>query len=376
MLFEYLYQHSGIYLFYSRLFATSMATIFAFFLAMVLFPFYIGMLRRFNFNSELTASEHTVEPVMPAGILFMLIIWLTSLLTVRFNSYVVSALIIYTFFGLIGAIDDLAKVINKRRLAQGKIAKQSYQYKSDGISSNLRLALYILISLAAAVVAYKYIPNINGHITVPFYKGYPYFPSWLFIPCMALTIAVMANGVNFNDGFDTLATIPLITCLLFVGVIAYISSNAVWCRYLLLPHIPNVEEILPLIGAVIGTLLAYLWFNAPPSTIIMGDSGAVALGGMVGIMFVFIKAWLFLPIVGFIFFMEFTSVFLQIGWFKLSKGKRLFLMAPIHHHFQILMRKKPYYKNDFLIKTKIAWRFHIVSVILLVVGLILFLKVR
>jgi phospho-N-acetylmuramoyl-pentapeptide-transferase len=107
----------------------------------------------------------------------------------------------------------------------------------------------------------------------------------------------------------------------------------------------------------------------------MGDSGAVGLGGMVGIMFIFIKAEFYLPIIGFIFFIEFISDILQIGYFKLTH-KRIFLRAPIHHHFQFKMRKKPFYRDDFHIKSKIAWRFHIISVILLVVGLILFLKVH
>jgi phospho-N-acetylmuramoyl-pentapeptide-transferase len=160
-----------------------------------------------------------------------------------------------------------------------------------------------------------------------------------------------------------------------VGVVSFISSNSVWSNYLLIPHIIGLQELLPLIGAVIGTLLAYLWFNSPPSTIIMGDSGSVGLGGLIGILFVFTKTGFYLPIVGFIFLIEFVSVFLQIGYFKLTK-KRIFLMAPIHHHFQIMMRKSGNYAGEFQIKSKISWRFHILSVVLLVLGLALFLKVR
>jgi phospho-N-acetylmuramoyl-pentapeptide-transferase len=200
-------------------------------------------------------------------------------------------------------------------------------------------------------------------------------PFWLFIPFMALTIAVMANGVNFTDGFDTLAAVPLITCAVFVGVISYISQNSVWTSYLLIPHIPGVEELVPVAGAVIGTLLAFLWFNSPPSSIIMGDSGSVGLGGMVGVMFIFIKAGFYLPIVGFVFLMEFVSDILQIGYFKLTR-KRIFRCAPIHHHFQFGMRSNARYSSEFHIVSKITWRFHIVSIILLVAGLILFLKVR
>lgn len=378
MLLEFFFQQTSLYLFNSRLFCTGVATVLSFLCAMVLLPPYIRLLRKMHLSSEFQTGENQTEPVMPAGILFLIIVALTTLVAVRINSYVISALIIYIFFGIIGAIDDIAKVLNKKRVLQGTISKQDYQYKADGISSTLRLILYIGISLGVATLAYIYIPNINGTISIPFmsiHKTNPYMPFWLFIPFMTMTIAILANGVNFTDGIDTLATVPSITSLLFVGIISLVSSNSVWSKYLLIPHIPGLIELLPLIGAVSGTLLAYLWFNSPPSTIIMGDSGSVGLGGLIGIMFVFTKAGFFLPIVGFIFIMEFVSVVIQIGYFKLTR-KRVFLMAPIHHHFQIMMQRSGRYAGSFQIKSKVMWRFHIISVILLILGLVLFLKVR
>jgi phospho-N-acetylmuramoyl-pentapeptide-transferase len=378
MLVEYLFQHTGMQLLASRLFSLSAATVISFLLAMLLFPPYIRYLRRLQFTSEFESKESGNEPVMPAGILFLFIIAVTMLIAVRFNSFVISALVIYVVFSIIGAMDDIVKAVNKRRVARGLLAKQSYQYKADGLSASLRLFLYIVISLIVAVLAYKYIPNINGAITLPFVsiaKKFPYMPFWLFIPFMTITIAVLANGVNFTDGFDTLAAVPVITCLVFLGVISFVSSNSEWCAYLLIPHIPGLIELLPLIGAVIGTLLAYLWFNAPPSTIIMGDSGAVGLGGLVGILFVFTKTGFYLPIVGFIFLLEFVSVLLQIGHFKITR-RRIFLMAPLHHHFQIGMRNSGSFGGEFQIKSKIIWRFHILSMVLLVISLALFLKIR
>jgi phospho-N-acetylmuramoyl-pentapeptide-transferase len=378
MLLELLYHHFRLYLFQSRLFCTSLATVLSFVLAMLLFPPFIRFLQKLQFSSELSAPNTGRNPVMPAGILFLFIILITTGITVRFNSYVISALVIYVSFSIIGAIDDIVKVINKRRVGRGLITRQDYQYKADGISSTLRLVLYLLISLTAAVLAYKYIPNINGTINVPFFsivKKFPYLPFWLFIPFMTITIAILANGVNFTDGFDTLAAVPVITGLLFLGIISFISSNSVWSSYLLIPHIIGLQELLPLIGAVIGTLLAYLWFNSPPSSIIMGDSGSVGLGGLIGIIFVFTKAGFYLPLVCFIFLLEFVSVLLQISFFKMT-GKRLFLMAPIHHHFQIKMRTSGLFGGEFQIKSKIIWRFHIISVICLVIGLALFLKIR
>jgi len=393
MLIEYLYHTTGIHLLGSRLFSTSVATVASFVLAIVLFPPYIKFLRRLQISSEFGNAAGTavaggaapVEgvkakagPVMPAGILFFGIIIIATLATVRINAYVTSALIIYCFFSIIGAADDIAKVVNQRRVARGVKSQKDYQYKADGISSGLRLTLYLLISLIVAILAYKYIPNINKSINLPLVsieKLYPTFPVWLFIPLMTLTIAVMANGVNFTDGFDTLATVPSITCLTFLGIISFVSSNSLWSSYLLIPHIPGLQEILPLIGAVIGTLLAYLWFNSPPSTIIMGDSGSVGLGGFIGILFIFSKSEFYLPIVAFIFLLEFCSVFMQMGYYKLTK-KRIFRCAPIHHHFQFKMRDSGRYSGEFEIKSKIMWRFHILSVILLIVGLVLFLKIR
>jgi len=345
---------------------------------MLLFPPYISFLRKLNVNTEFEAVKGKTDPVMPAGILFLIIIVLTCVLTARFNSYVISTLVIYVFFSIIGAIDDIAKVVNKVKVANGHLTKQDYQYKADGISANLRLFLYIGISCLVAIGAYKYIPNINGYINIPFFsisRDFPYLPFWVFIPFMTLVIAVMANGVNFTDGFDTLAAVPIITSLIFIGIASYVSSHVVWSKYLLIPYISGVDEILPVIGAMTGTLLSFLWFNSPPSSIIMGDSGAVGLGGTVGILFIFVKAAFIIPIVGFIFMFEFISVVLQIGSFKLT-GKRIFLRAPIHHHFQFQMRKNPFYANEFYIRSKITWRFHIISVILLVVGLIIFFKVR
>jgi phospho-N-acetylmuramoyl-pentapeptide-transferase len=379
MLIEFLYESTGVYLFYSRIFSTSVAAIASFILAILLFPPYIKFLRGLNVSSEFGGgAQAAAGPVMPAGILFFFIIIATTLLAVRINTYVTSALVIYCFFSLIGAADDVAKVVNQRKVARGEMSKQDYQYKADGISSSLRLTLYLVISLIVALLAYKYIPNINKSINLPFFsidKFYPSLPVWLFIPFMTLTIAVMANGVNFTDGFDTLATVPAICCLTFLGIISFVSSNSVWSSYLLIPHIPGLQEILPLIGAVIGTLLAYLWYNSPPSTVIMGDSGSVGLGGFIGILFIFSKSEFYLPIVAFIFLLEFVSVFLQMGYFKLTK-KRIFLCAPIHHHFQFGMRASGKYASEFHIKSKVTWRFHILSVLFLIVGLALFLKIR
>jgi phospho-N-acetylmuramoyl-pentapeptide-transferase len=376
MFLDILFEQTGYHLFNSRLFSGSIALFIGFTVAAILFPFYIKKLQKFNFSSELDTSKH--QPVMPAGILFIVIITGVTLLTSRFNSYVISALGIYLFYSLVGAADDIAKIINKRKLQKGEISVKEFQYKTDGLSAPLRLGLYILIAAVVAIIAYKTIPEINGHITIPFLsieKHFPYLPWWVFIPIMTLSTAILANGVNFTDGFDTLSSVPLITNFIFLALIAYISSRPDWSAYFLIPQINGVQEIVPLIGAAIGVLLAFLWFNAPPSEIIMGDSGSIGLGGMLGIMFVFVKAEFYIPIIAFIFIIEFASSFLQIFWYKLTK-KRIFLCAPIHHHFQFKLRASGKFSREGDIRSKITWQFHITSVILFVVGTVLFLKVR
>ncbi len=428
MFFDFLYDVTGLQIFSSRLFAAGTAMFLAFLISMLLFPPYIKKLQALHFSAEVKASKH--NPVMPAGILFMGIILVLTLFLSRFNPFVIAALCVYTFYAIIGAVDDIAKIVNKRKLLRNEISVKEYQYKTDGISASLRLTLYLLISFIVTVALYKFTPSLNEGITIPFistartvsvqetdtvslndsvliagsevvvedtqtiidssateisssevqatttgkHEQAP-LPVWLFIPLMTIVIAVMANGVNFTDGFDTLTSVPLLSNFAFIAIIAYVSSRPDWSSWFLIPQIQGIQEVLPLIGAAVGVLLAFLWFNAPPSTIIMGDSGSIALGGLVGILFVFIKAEFYLPIVAFIFIVEFASSFIQIFWYKLTKT-RVFRMAPIHHHYQLKMRESGLYSRENDIKSKITWRFHILSIILLFAGLFIFLKVR
>ncbi|ERP32047.1 phospho-N-acetylmuramoyl-pentapeptide-transferase [Chitinivibrio alkaliphilus] len=375
MIFDVLYGITGLPLFQSRFFAASAAVVLAFIGGMLLFPPYIRLLRRFHFSSELDTAKR--QPVMPAGIFFMLLLIPIVLLTSRFNVYVTSALIVYFCYSLIGAVDDIAKIYNKRRLIRKEISLKDYQYKTDGISASLRLGLYLLIATITAIVCYCLIPEINRVVTVPFWGSYEgvELPVYVFIPLMSLVIAILANGVNFTDGFDTLATVPLLTNFVFIALIGYVSSRPDWSRYFIIPQIQGINEIIPFVGAVLGVLLAFLWFNSPPSDIIMGDSGSIGLGGLLGILFVFTKSEFYMPIVAFVFLVEFASSFIQIFYYKMTK-KRIFLMAPIHHHFEIHLKRKGVFNRKGDVISKITWRFHILSIFLLVVGLVLYMKVR
>jgi phospho-N-acetylmuramoyl-pentapeptide-transferase len=405
MVLEFLSHNIAMSLLESRLFAAGCALIISFFFGMIFFPLFIKYLQKNGFSAELEKNKH--QPVQPAGFLFVAIILPVSLLTARYNGIVISALSVYVLYAIIGFVDDLVKIRSKKKIENGIQQKKSYLYKADGISVELRLGLYLIFAFLTSIVAYYFIPDISKNITIPFVSTNKItidLPIWAFVIITTFGIAIVANGVNFTDGLDTLSTVPLITNFVFVALVAYIASRPTWSEYLRIPLASGASEIIPVVGAVIGILIAYLWFNSSPSSIIMGDSGSIGLGGLLGASFILLKVEFFIPIVALIFILEFISSFLQMFYFKISKGKRLFKCAPIHHHFQFIMREKNSYskiddikaelndKNDNLwdetlkniakklqnkdINSKITWRFHIVSFILLVITLVLYMKVR
>ena len=404
MFLEFLLQNLEIPLLRSRLFAACCALVMSFILGTVLFPPLIKFLRKKDFTSELEKSKS--HPVQPAGVLFAIIIIAVSFLTARFNAIVISAMSIYALYALIGLVDDIVKVRSKKKIQSGEQKKKSYLYKADGIPANVRLGLYLSFAFLVSIIAYHFVPDINKNITIPFVSTNRItldLPYWAFVLITTFGIAVVANGVNFTDGLDTLATVPLVTNFVFVAIVAYITSRPDWSAYLLIPFTSGSNEVIPVIGAVVGVLFAYLWFNSSPSSIIMGDSGSIGLGGLLGALFILLKVEFFGPIIAFVFLAEFTSSFLQMFYFKISKGKRLFKCAPVHHHFQFLMRERNRFckiqeiklelkDGDNLsdetltkiakklqnkdINSKITWCFHIVSFILLVLTLVLYMKVR
>ncbi len=288
-------------------------------------------------------------------------------------------------YSAIGGIDDFVKIRAKRLVLAGKLEKKDYQEKADGISSSLRLVLYFVFSIVVAIFAYKLIPGLTGHLTVPFIKPeiwYPYLPNWAFILFISFITTATANGANFTDGLDTLVSVPIITTAAFVGAVAYISGNAIFSEYLLLPHLPGVDELLPICAAIIGATLAYLWYNCPPAQIYMGDGGSIGIGGALGMMFVLVKAELFVPIVGIIFLAESISVVLQISYFKITKrlsadgqGKRIFRRAPIHDHFRLAW-KESYDNDNVAVNSKVIWRFHLISILGAILGSLIFFKIR
>jgi len=383
MLTQFLFDQTGYPIFDSRLFRAGLAAVLATLLVFLTMPGYIAFLRK----AKATADFKENSPPIMGGLLLVVIVVIVSCLTVIINGYSIAALTILVLYSAVGAIDDIAKIHKKRLVDSGKLSKKDYEEKADGISSTTRLFLYILFSFVVAVLCYKFIPDLKGHLYVPFINPkfwYPYLPNWLFILFITFVVAASANGTNFTDGIDSLASVPIITGMFFVGAVAYVSGNAIFSEYLHIPYLKGCDELLPIAMASIGALLAYLWFNSPPAEIYMGDAGSIGFGALLGIMFILVQAALFLPIVGVIILVEALSVVLQIGHFKLNKivrGReyadkhRLFLRAPIHHHFQLKWKGR-FGDSKPLVNAKIAWRMHLISFFALLLGFIVFFGLR
>lgn len=377
MLSRFLFQITGYSLFEGRLFRAGAAAILGAFIVFLLMPPFIRFLNRKSASSDFDKEGAPPSPPILGGLLLVAATIISAIAFCELNSYVVSTLIILVTYSAIGLVDDLAKIRTKKAIAQGKAHAESYQFKADGISATLRLFLYFVFSLIVAIFAYKLIPDLRGHLTVPFINPdiwHPYLPNWLFILFISFVITATANGTNFTDGLDSLVAVPIITSTAFVGIVAYVSGNALFANYLKIPFHPGVDELFPLSAAIIGVQIAWLWFNCPPAEIYMGDAGSVGFGGAIGLMFILIQAGLFLPIVGVVIIAEALSVVIQIFWFKVSGGKRVFLCAPLHHHFQMKLQSQ--YPNRRMLNSKIAWRMHLVSLMALIFALTIFFKVR
>jgi len=236
-----------------------------------------------------------------------------------------------------------------------KVTKQSHK----GFSGRLRLLIETAIALVATTMAMRLTPDsISTSFGVPFVKDV-LIPFGFAFPLIASFIVVGAgNAVNLTDGLDGLAIVPVMIAAASFGMIAYLSGNAVFADYLQIHYVTGTGELAVLLGAVLGAGLGFLWFNAPPASIFMGDTGSLALGGMLGSVAVAVKHEIVLAVIGGLFVLEAVSVIVQVASFKLT-GKRIFRMAPIHHHFEQLGWTEP----------QIVIRFWIISVMLALAGL-------
>lgn len=269
----------------------------------------------------------------------------SSLLWTNLSSvYVWVVLLVTLGFGAIGFYDDYLKV-----------TKQTHK----GLSGKARLAIeFVIAGIAAWLIMHAGQEPFSSSLTFPFIKDFIVNLGWFFIPFAAFVVVGAGNAVNLTDGLDGLAIVPIMIAAASFGVIAYLSGNAVFAEYLQIHFVPGTGELAVVLGAVIGAGLGFLWFNAPPAAIFMGDTGSLAMGGLIGTVAVATKHEIVMAIIGGLFVIEALSVIIQVGYFKMT-GKRVFLMAPIHHHFEKLGWTE----------SQVVIRFWIVAVVLALIGL-------
>jgi phospho-N-acetylmuramoyl-pentapeptide-transferase len=256
------------------------------------------------------------------------------------NPYVWACLLVTGGFGLIGFLDDYDKV------------KKAHH---AGLSGKMRLFLEFAI---AGFATWLMVRMSGTQLYLPFVQGAVFDLGWLYIAFGAFVIVAFGNAVNLTDGLDGLATMPVIIAAVAFTLIAYLVGNVKYATYLGIPLVTGAGDLTVLLLAVVGAGLAFLWFNAPPAAVFMGDTGSLALGGALGAVAVATHHEFVLVVVGGLFVLEAVSVIVQVFWFK-RYGKRIFRMAPIHHHFEHLGWSEP----------TVVIRFWIISFILALAGL-------
>ena len=293
-------------------------------------------------EGHLLAKKGT--PTMGGFLILMALSLATLLWADLTNVYIWAALGVTISYGIIGFIDDYLKVTRQ---------------DSNGLSAKLKLLLQAAIALVAAFsIMHQLPPALTSTLAVPFLKNVLLDLGWAFVLFAAVVMVGASNAVNLTDGLDGLAIVPVMIAAGVFALIAYLVGNSVFSGYLQIHYVPGAGELAIFCGALVGGGLGFLWFNAPPAKIFMGDTGSLSLGGALGAVSVITKHELVLFIVGGLFVLETVSVIVQVVSFKLT-GKRIFAMAPLHHHFE----KKGWAESTIVI------RFWIIASILALAGL-------
>lgn len=352
MLYQWLYSLSdsisAFNVFRYITFRTFISFFTAFFICWLWGPHFIRRLVRKQVKQSIrndgpqTHLKKQGTPTMGGSLIMMGLLIPALMWTNAFSPLALSVLVVTLGFAAIGYIDDSLKVTKKN---------------SKGLSGKLRLLGEFLISGAILtwLVSSGY---ITTELTVPFLKNVVFDLGWLYIPFACFVIVGCANAVNLTDGLDGLAIVPVIINAGTFMVFAYVAGHTEIAKYLAIPYVAGAGELVPLAACIVAAGLAFLWFNAYPAQVFMGDVGSLGLGGFLGIMAVLTKNELLLVVLGGVFVVEALSVITQVASFKLT-GKRVFKMAPIHHHFEL----------KGLDETKIIVRFWIISILLAVLSL-------
>jgi phospho-N-acetylmuramoyl-pentapeptide-transferase len=284
-------------------------------------------------------------PTMGGLMILVSVITSTLLWMNLANIYTWIVILVTLGFGLVGFADDYQKLT---------------QRNVRGLPGKVRILIQVAMALfaALAIVTYAEDPAHATSIALPFFKDFWIPLGGLFIPFAMFVMVGASNAVNLTDGLDGLATVPVLIVALCFGIISYLVGNVVFSNYLQIVHVPGAGELSIFCGALVGACLGFLWFNAPPAQVFMGDTGSLALGSSLGAIAIIIKHEIVLAIIGGLFVMETVSVIVQVASFKLT-GKRVFKMAPLHHHFEKLGWSEP----------TVVIRFWIIACILALVGM-------
>jgi phospho-N-acetylmuramoyl-pentapeptide-transferase len=349
-------------------FRAAAAAVTALFIAFWLGPKIIALLRKHQIGeaAKLEAPKtHLTKagtPTMGGLIVLAAIVIPTLLWGMLSNLYVVIILFVTITLGAVGFLDDYLKVVKK---------------KPKGLIGRYKIAGQVFVGLVVGGIIYFFpewidpdLWKINSSTTVPFFKNMEIDFGMLYVPIVVFIIVATSNAVNLTDGLDGLAIGTTAIVALTLAVMSYISGHAVLSNYLTIPFLRGNGELAVFCAAMTGAALGFLWFNAYPAQVFMGDTGSLALGGAIGALCVLIKKELLLPTLGGVFFVETLSVIIQRVYFKYTKkkygeGRRVFKMAPLHHHFEMLGWPEP----------KIVTRFYIVAILLMILSLATF-KVR
>jgi phospho-N-acetylmuramoyl-pentapeptide-transferase len=352
--------YKGLNVFQYVTFRTAWATITALLITLFFGNKVIKKLADMKFGQEIReelSEEHQAKRGTPTmgGILILGSVFLSTLLWARLDSvFLWLALGATTLFGLVGFADDWIKIVKKRSL---------------GLTGKQKLAGQLVTAIAVWSVLY-FFTNYSWNLAIPFLKdtalpnGISVIPPLLYLFFIMFILLGSSNAVNLTDGMDGLASAVTFIAMAALTALTYVASDRRWAEYLDITHNPASAELTVFCGAMVGASLGFLWYNAPPAEVFMGDVGSLAIGGALGTVAILTKQEFLLPFIGGVFIIEAISVMIQVGYFKFTKktagvGKRIFLQAPLHHHFQLSGWKEP----------KIVFRFVIVAILFALLSL-------
>lgn len=293
-------------------------------LSILVGPWFIRMLKRLKFGQYILEDvkahlEKAGTPTMGGVLIAFSLLASTLLWADLTNLYVWLTIFVFSGFGVIGFLDDYLKILRKN---------------NKGLSARCKFLGQIAVGSAAMGVLFM-LPAYSTELAVPFFKNFTPDLGWVYLPFAVCVMVGCSNGVNLTDGLDGLAIGPTIVAGICFAVFIYVAGNAAIAGYLQVASVPGVGEVTVFCGALIGASMGFLWYNAYPAQVFMGDVGSLSLGGVLGFLAVLCKQELLLLIVGGLFVVETLSVIIQVGYFKMTGGKRLFRMAPLHHHFEL-----------------------------------------